>query len=39
MEVGEAIPAVGAGERPASFAQFNAAIDSQWITDALAASK
>src|SRR5262245_60068980 len=38
MEVGEAILAAGAGERPASFAQFSAAIDPQWIADALAAT-
>ena len=38
MEVGEAILAVGAGERPASFAQFSAAIGPQWIADALAAT-
>src|SRR5215813_4999398 len=38
MEVGEAILAVGAGERPASFAQFSAAIDPQWIAAALAAT-
>ena len=30
MEVGEAILAVGAGERPASFEQFSAAIDPRW---------
>src|SRR5262249_31023979 len=38
MEVGEAILAAGAGERPAGFAQFSAAIDPQWIADALAAT-
>ena len=38
MEVGEAILALGAGERPASFDQFSAAIDPQWIADALAAT-
>src|SRR5256886_17649844 len=38
MEVGEAIVALGAGERPASFDQFSAAIDPQWIADALAAT-
>jgi hypothetical protein len=38
MEVGETILAVGAGERPASFEQFSAAIDPQWIADALAAT-
>jgi hypothetical protein len=36
--VGEAILAVGAGERPGSFEQFSAAIDPQWIADALAAT-
>src|SRR2546425_13268052 len=38
MGVGEAIVAVGAGERPASFEQFSAAIDPQWIADALGAT-
>jgi hypothetical protein len=38
MEVGEALSAVAAGERPASFEQFSAAIDPQWIADALAAT-
>jgi hypothetical protein len=38
MGVGEAIEAVAAGERPASFEQFNAAIDPQWIADALSAT-
>ena len=38
MGVGEAIEALGAGERPASFEQFSAAIDPQWIADALAAT-
>jgi hypothetical protein len=38
MELGEAILAVGAGERPASFEQFSAAIDPQWIAAALAAT-
>src|SRR5437764_809884 len=38
MEVGEAIVALGAGERPASFEQFSAAIEPQWIDDALAAT-
>src|SRR5437016_12274238 len=37
MEVGEAILAGDAGQRPASFEQFSAAIDPQWIADALAA--
>ena len=38
MGVGEAIVAVGAGERPASFEQFQEAIDPEWIADALAAT-
>lgn len=38
MEVGEAILAGGAGARPASFEQFSAAIDPQWIAAALAAT-
>src|SRR3989442_4033192 len=38
MGVGETIVAVGAGERPASFEQFSAAIDPQWIADALGAT-
>src|SRR5256885_14423861 len=38
MGVGEAILALGADERPASFEQFSAAIDPQWIADALAAT-
>jgi len=38
MELGEATLAVGAGERPASFTEFSAAIDPQWIADALAAT-
>jgi Insertion element 4 transposase N-terminal/Transposase DDE domain len=38
MELGEAILAVGAGERTASFEEFSAAIDPQWIADALAAT-
>ena len=38
MGVGEAIDAVGASERPASFEQFSAALDPQWIADALAAT-
>src|SRR5437867_1813299 len=38
MEVGEAIVALDAGERPGSFDQFSAAIDPQWIADALAAT-
>ena len=36
--LGEAIDALGGGERPGSFAQFSAAIDPQWIADALAAT-
>ena len=38
MGVGEALDALGAGERPASFEQFSAALDTQWIVDALAAA-
>src|SRR5438046_4657040 len=38
MGVGEAILAAGAGQRPASFDQFSAAIEPQWITDALLAT-
>ena len=38
MGMGEAIVSLGAGERPASFDQFSAAIDPQWIADALAAT-
>ena len=38
MGVGEAIEALGAGERPASCDQFSAAIDPQWIADALTAT-
>jgi hypothetical protein len=38
MAVGEALEALGAGERPASFDQFAAAIDPRWIADALAAT-
>ena len=38
MEVGETILAVGTGVRPASFDQFSAAIDPQWIADTLAAT-
>jgi hypothetical protein len=38
MGLGEAILAVGAGERPASFEAFSAAIDPQWIAAALAAT-
>ena len=36
--MGEAILAVGAGERPASFEQFSAAIDPAWIAAALTAT-
>ena len=38
MGVGEAILAVGAGARPASFEQFQQAIDPEWIDEALAAT-
>src|SRR6266705_194861 len=38
MGVGEAIVALGAAERPASFDQFSAAIDPRWIADALTAT-
>src|SRR5258705_2573970 len=38
MEVGEPILALGAGGGPASLDQFSAAIDPQWIADALAAT-
>jgi hypothetical protein len=38
MGLGEAIEALGAGERPASFEQFSAALDPQWIADVLAAT-
>jgi hypothetical protein len=38
MGVGEAIEALGVSERPASFDQFSAAIDPQWIAEALAAT-
>ncbi len=38
MGLGEAILAVGAGARPASFEQFAAAIEPQWIDDALVAT-
>src|SRR5437762_12697973 len=37
MGLGETVLAVGAGERPASFEQFSAAIDPAWIAEALAA--
>jgi hypothetical protein len=38
MDVGEAILAVGAGSRPASFEQFQQAIDPEWIDEALTAT-
>jgi len=38
MAAGEEITLLGAGERPASFEQFSAALDPQWIADALAAT-
>ena len=38
MGLGKAMLAVGAGERAASFEEFSAAIDPQWITAALAAT-
>jgi hypothetical protein len=38
MGVGEALEALEVGDRPASFDQFSAALDPQWIADALAAS-
>src|SRR5437899_229917 len=38
MGLGEAILAVGAGERAASFEQFRSALDSAWVADALAAT-
>src|SRR5438093_436782 len=38
MGLGETVLAVGAGERPASFEQFSAAIDPAWIAAALAAT-
>ena len=38
MGVEEAVLVVGAGDRPTSFDQFSAAIDPQWIADALAAT-
>ena len=36
MGLGETVLAVGAGERPASFSAFSAAIDPAWIVEALA---
>src|SRR5712692_3420611 len=38
MGLGETVLAAGAGERPASFEQFSAAIDPRWIAQALAAT-
>jgi hypothetical protein len=38
MGLGETVLTVGAGERPASFEQFSAAIDPAWIAAALAAT-
>ncbi len=38
MGLGESVLAVGAGERPASFEQFSAAIDPTWVAEALAAT-
>lgn len=38
MGVGEDVEVLGAAERPPSFEQFSAAIDPQWIADALAAT-
>jgi len=38
MELGEALLAVGAGERAASFEEFSAAIEPQWVADVLAAT-
>src|SRR6058998_3895033 len=38
MGLGETVLAVGAGERPASFEQFSAAIDPAWIAEALGAT-
>src|SRR5206468_11080324 len=38
MGLGETVLAVGAGERPASFEQFSAAIEPAWIAAALAAT-
>jgi hypothetical protein len=38
MGAGEAITLLGAGERPASVEQFSAALDPQWIADALTAT-
>src|SRR6266852_4209573 len=38
MGLGESVLAVGAGERPASFEQFSAAIDPAWVAEALTAT-
>jgi hypothetical protein len=38
MELGEAILAVGAGDRAASFALFSETLDAEWITQALEAT-
>src|SRR6266436_2317229 len=38
MGLGETVLAVGAGERPASFEQFSAAIDPAWMAEVLAAT-
>ena len=38
MGLGEAILAVGAGERAASFALFSETLDAEWITRALQAT-
>src|SRR5512140_2031718 len=38
MELGEAILAVGAGDRAASFELFSETLDAAWITQALAAT-
>ncbi len=38
MDLGEALLAVGAGERAASFEIFGETLDAQWITQALAAT-
>ena len=38
MGLGKTVLAVGAGERPASFEQFSAAIEPAWIAEALAAT-
>ena len=38
MGVGEDVEVLGAAERPPSFEQFSAALDPQWIADALAAT-